>query len=181
MGGSPKAAFCSAPAVTGRWAWPATDVGRSEISAWQRLVISGESSRAAIVTGPVASGVGVRPPKSPKARTLSPSTTNARGAATRVATRAALRWTGSVATPRLQVHDRAGHGARDARHELDAPDHDAGELVHVGAFGQHHDLVRAGDHVDLDHARDVADGARHVARPTHLSLDQDVCLDHVGH
>src|SRR6266487_3514563 len=76
------------------------------------------------------------------------------------------------------MYDRAGEGARDPGHGLDAADHQLAQLVDAARLGQHDHVVRAGDRVDPDHAGDVADRCGHVTRLTDLGLDEDVRLDH---
>src|SRR6185369_5482994 len=183
--GSPYAAFCSSPALTGRRFASWTVSGRWAITVRQTAATSSASEGAAIVTGPVAGawGVlearGVAPSNAPNRHRLRAPIASAMGIAIRLAVRAApsrsARRSGSVMS---EVHHRAGQRPGDAGHELDPADDHLAQFVDPVRFGQHDDLVRSGHRVDTDHPRDVADGGGDIAGSAYFGLDEDVCLDH---
>ena len=61
---------------------------------------------------------------------------------------------------KLNVDDRAGHGAGDARHRLHPGDHQLAELVDTRCFGAHDDVVRTGHIFGQRDALDGTNGMR---------------------
>src|SRR5690242_16179227 len=96
MAGSPYAAFCSAPAVTGRRFASRIESGRCAITLRHTAAASSESGRSGMVTGPLAwapgaAGAGAALPKAPNHHRLKPPIARAIGTAIKAAVRAALR------------------------------------------------------------------------------------------
>ncbi len=98
IGGSPKAAFCSAPAVTCRWARSRTRTGSAAMNARQMVASAADSDGAGIATGVVGTGLGLPLAAGPvvllagrRARYATRPAITARGTATSAAKRAARR------------------------------------------------------------------------------------------
>src|SRR5205823_14003045 len=101
IAGSPYAAFCSAPAVTGRRGRSRTESGRRETSSWQAAAVGVGSGDAVIGTGVVACGAGDGDAAGAageglRMRYATKPATRATGSAIRAAHRAALRAIGSA-------------------------------------------------------------------------------------
>src|SRR5215211_9541481 len=81
---------------------------------------------------------------------------------------------------RLEVHHRAGQGARDTTYGLD-PGHDqSAQSVKVTGLRAHDDVIGPGQRLGLLHAVDLRGGAGDQPSLADLGLDEDIGGDHLA-
>jgi hypothetical protein len=76
------------------------------------------------------------------------------------------------------MEDRAGQGAGDAVHDLDAGDHQPAQLIQTGRLHPGDDVVGADEVLGQLHTIQVAERLGDVGDPADLGLDEHVRAQH---